>query len=42
MPSDIDIARQVTLRPIADVAAQAGIPADAVEPYGRAKAKIDL
>ena len=42
MPTDIEIARQVTLRPIADVAAQAGIPAAAIEPYGRAKAKIDI
>ena len=42
MPTDIDIARAVTLRPIADVAAQAGIPAAALEPYGRAKAKLDL
>ncbi|OYY91178.1 MAG: formate--tetrahydrofolate ligase [Sphingomonas sp. 28-66-16] len=42
MPSDIEIARRVTLRPIAEVAAQAGIPAEAIEPYGRAKAKIDV
>jgi formate--tetrahydrofolate ligase len=42
VPTDIEIARTATLLPIADVAAKAGIPADAVEPYGRHKAKIDL
>lgn len=42
MTTDIDIARAVSLRPIADVAASAGIPATAIEPYGRAKAKIDI
>lgn len=42
MTTDIDIARRATLRPIADVAASAGIPATAIEPYGRAKAKIDI
>ena len=42
MTTDIDIARRAVLRPIADVAAQAGIPAAAIEPYGRAKAKIDI
>ena len=42
MTTDLDIARTVDLRPIAEVAERAGIPADAVEPYGRFKAKIDL
>ncbi len=42
MPSDLDIARSVRLRPIAAIAAAAGIPADALLPYGRAKAKIDF
>lgn len=42
MTTDIDIARRATLRPIADVAASAGISATAIEPYGRAKAKIDI
>ncbi len=40
--TDLDIARTVTLQPIAEIAARAGIPAEAVEPYGRVKAKIDL
>ncbi len=40
MPTDLEIARAATLRPIAEIAARAGIPADAVEPYGKHKAKI--
>ncbi len=42
MATDIEIARTVTLRPIADVAASAGIPPDAVFAYGRHLAKLDL
>jgi formate--tetrahydrofolate ligase len=41
MPTDLDIARAATLRPIAEIAARAGIPADALEPYGKTKAKLD-
>ena len=40
MLSDLDIARAATLRPIADIAAHVGIPAEALEPYGKHKAKI--
>ena len=40
MLSDLEIAQAATLRPIADIAAAAGIPADALEPYGRTKAKV--
>ena len=40
MRSDIEIADAATLRPIADIAATLDIPADALEPYGRYKAKI--
>ncbi len=40
--TDLDIARGVDLAPIAGVAARAGIPDAAIEPYGRFKAKIDL
>ncbi|MDW5471307.1 formate--tetrahydrofolate ligase [Staphylococcus equorum] len=40
--SDLDIANQSTLKPIGDIAKQAGIPADALEPYGHFKAKIDI
>jgi len=42
MASDLEIARAARLRPIAEVAEAAGIPADALEPYGRFKAKISL
>ncbi|MCA3358472.1 MAG: formate--tetrahydrofolate ligase [Roseomonas sp.] len=42
MATDLDIARAATLKPIADIAARAGIPADALEPYGKYKAKIGL
>ena len=40
MRSDIEIADATTLRPIADVAAELGVPNEALEPYGRHKAKI--
>ncbi len=40
MTTDLEIARAVTLRPIAEIAARLGIPPDALEPYGRFKAKI--
>jgi len=40
MNSDLEIARAATLLPIAEIAARAGIPAEALEPYGRFKAKI--
>lgn len=39
--SDLEIANQATVRPILEIAEEAGIPADAVEPYGHFKAKID-
>ncbi len=39
MPKDLDPARPA-LRPIAEIAARAGIPEAALEPYGRLKAKI--
>ncbi|MFM7346666.1 MAG: formate--tetrahydrofolate ligase [Tagaea sp.] len=40
--SDIEIARKASLRPLAQVAAKIGIPEAAIEPYGRAKGKIDV
>ena len=40
MATDLDIARAATLRPIAEIAERAGIPAAALEPYGKYKAKI--
>ncbi len=39
---DLDIARAARLRPIAEIAERLGIPAEALEPYGRHKAKIDF
>ncbi len=42
MPSDIEIAQKATMKPIVDIAARLGIPADAIENYGRYKAKISL
>lgn len=41
MLTDIQIAQKATLLPIGEIAAKAGIPEDAVEPYGKYKAKID-
>ena len=41
MKTDIDIARETQLKPIAEVGAKLGIPADAVLPYGRGMGKID-
>jgi formate--tetrahydrofolate ligase len=40
MSIDLEIARTVTLRPIAEIAERAGIPAAFLEPYGKFKAKI--
>ncbi len=42
MPSSLEIAQAATLRPILDVAADAGLLIEEVEPYGRYKAKVDL
>ncbi|MFN0025284.1 MAG: formate--tetrahydrofolate ligase [Parvularculaceae bacterium] len=41
MKSDIEIARAARLLPIAEIGARLGLPAEAVIPYGRGKAKID-
>ena len=42
MPTSLEIAQQATLRPIADVAADAGLLPEEIETYGRYKAKVDL
>ncbi len=42
MLSDIEIAQQAKMVKIADVAAKLGIPDEALEPYGRYKAKVSL
>src|SRR5215203_5870510 len=42
LPSSLEIAQSAELRPIADLAADAGLLPDELELYGRYKAKIDL
>lgn len=42
MPTDIEIAREARMEPIATIATRAGIPVDAVSPYGRSIGKVDL
>jgi formate--tetrahydrofolate ligase len=42
MATDLEIARAATLKPIRDIAAKAGIPEDALEPFGKHKAKVGL
>jgi len=39
--SDIEIARAATAQPIGEIAKKAGIPDEALIPYGKTKAKID-
>jgi formate--tetrahydrofolate ligase len=41
MPTDIEIARGATLQPIAAIADKAGIPQEALSPYGNFIAKVD-
>jgi formate--tetrahydrofolate ligase len=40
--ADIDIAQSATLKPIVEIAARLGIPAESLETYGRFKAKVSL
>ena len=42
MLTDLEIAQRAKLAPINDIAARLGIPAEAIEPYGRTKAKVSL
>ena len=42
MPSALEISRNATLKPIAEIAAEIGIPPWLIEPYGEYVAKIDL
>ncbi len=41
MPTDIEIAQAAKIRPIGDIARAAGIPEEALSPYGRYIAKVD-
>ena len=40
--SDIEVAREAKMKPIGEVAAKVGIPAEALVPYGTTKAKISF
>ncbi len=40
--SDIEIAREAKMRPIVEIAARLGVPADALIPYGTTKAKLSF
>ncbi len=42
LPSSLEIAQNAQLRPIAEIADEAGILPDELESYGRYKAKVDL
>lgn len=42
MPTDIDIARQVTLKPITEIADQLNLSSESIDAYGRYKAKLPL
>ena len=42
LPSDLEIARGVTPKPIGDVAAALGFHDEEIEPYGRTKAKLSI
>ena len=41
-PTDLEIASQAKLKPLGDIAADAGIPAEMLEPYGAGAAKVSL
>ena len=41
-PSDLEIAQAATLEPITEIAAENGISADRLEPYGKYVAKVLL
>jgi formyltetrahydrofolate synthetase len=42
MPSSLEIAQEATLRPISEIAEEAGLEADEYDHYGKYKAKVDL
>jgi formate--tetrahydrofolate ligase len=42
MPSALEISRQATLKPVTEIAAEAGLSPWLIEPYGEHVAKIDL
>lgn len=42
MPSSLEIAQEASLRPISEIAEEAGLEADEYDLYGKYKAKVDL
>ena len=42
IPNDLEIANQARLRPLTEIASQAGIPVERLELYGNGAAKIQL
>ncbi len=42
MKTDIEIAREAKMRPIAEIGAKVGVPDSALNPYGKHIAKVDL
>src|ERR1700761_2601384 len=42
MKSSLEIAQEAVLKPIEEIASEAGLEADEIEPYGRYKAKVAL
>jgi formate--tetrahydrofolate ligase len=42
MPSSLEIAQEAQLRPIGEIAAEAGLESDEIDLYGRYKAKVNL
>ncbi len=42
MSTDIEIAQSAVMRPIAEIAARAGVPSDVLIPYGHHFAKLDM
>ena len=41
-PSDLEIARKATAKPLTEIASQMGIASEFLEPYGKSLAKISL
>ena len=42
MPTDIEIARTIQLKPIGEIASALGVPADDLHLFGKYKAKLPL
>ena len=42
MATDLEIAKRVALKEVEEIARDAGIPREYIEPYGRYKGKVSL